>query len=156
MCKAVHFAPVESTTFTTLNPSFKMSQSEKSDTWYQRSELETFRTNAKAICRSTIRKRKLSSISNDNGFSNNVTSINVKNELDQDDADTCTRGLELATDEERKKRKHCANKIIVTAQKSMKAKELATISSKLSSWARDNSIKDARFDLLAVCLMHLS
>ena len=66
-----------------------------------------------------------------------------------------TRGLELATDIERKQRKHCANKIIVTAQKSMKANELCTLSLNLSSWARENAIKNAEIDFLAACDIYL-
>ena len=143
MCKAVRFSSTESNTIIFLKSSFKFSQSERSSIWYQRSELESFRTNAKVICRSTIRKRKLSSISSNN---NEDT---IKNYMDQDNTDICTRGLELATDAERKKRKHLANKIIVAAQKSMKASELATLCSNLSTSAIENAIKDARFDFLA-------
>ena len=45
----------------------------------------------------------------------------------------------------------CGNKIVVLAQNSVNADELATISSSLSKWAKENSIKDARFDFLSAC-----
>ena len=149
MCKAVRFSHAESTAIKTLKPTFKFSQSERNATWYQRSELISFRTNAKLICRSTIRKRKLSSTSNA------IDSFNI-NEINVKDSDACVRGLELHTDVERKKRKHYANKIIVTAQKSMKATELAIISSAMSNWAKENAIKDGRLDFLAACPVYLS
>lgn len=146
MTKTVRFSHVESTTIATLTPSFKMSQSERNSIWYQRSELETFRTNAKNICRSIIRKRKLSSISNNK----NITATTEKSNTDQSNT-ICTRGLEIHIDAERKKRKRCANKIIVSAQKSMKANDLATISSSMSTSARENSVVYATFDFLATC-----
>ena len=137
MCKTVQFSVVESITIATLKPTYDISKEANSTLWYQRSELETFRTNAKTICKSAIRKRKLSSMS-------------------QVSEGVCMRGLELATDSERKKRKRYANKIVVSAQKSMKADELAAISSNMSQWSRENAIKDARFDFLAACPIYLS
>ena len=151
MKKTVHSSPLISTT-ENIKPSSQMSPSEKKCIWYQRSEIESIRTNARMICRSTIRKRKLSSISDNNNEINTTETRNISNQ----DSETCTRGLELATDAERKKRKRYSNKIIVAAQKSMKANELGVLSSNLSSWARDNAIKDARFDFLTACPIYMS
>ena len=150
MRKTVHFSPLLSTT-ENIKLHSEMSQSERYCMWYQRSELESFRTNARMICRSTIRKRKLSSISNNNNNMKNTETRDIPNQ----DSEICTRGLELATNEERKKRKRYSTKIIVAAQKSMKGSELSTLSSN-SSWARDNAIKDARSDFLAVFPIYIS
>ena len=147
MRKTVNFSPLISTT-ENIKSSSKISQSERKCTWYQRSELQSFRTNAKMICRSTIRKRKLSSMSDDDKSEKSLIST--------EDSEVCMRGLELVIDEQRKKRKRYTNKIIVAAQKSMKENELGTLSSNLSSWARNNAIKDARFDFLAVCPIYMS
>ena len=144
MPKTVHFSHVESTIIATLEPSFKMSQPERSAIWYQRSELKTFKTNARNICISTIRKRRLSSISDN------------KNVTANSNTDTCVRGLEIHVNSERKKRKKRANKIIVVAQKSMKANDLATISSSMSNWARENAIVEARFYFLDDCPVYSS
>jgi len=133
MCKTLHFSVDKSTTIATLKPCVHLSQ----ERWYQRSELETFRINAKTICGVTIRKRKSSSMS----------SINE---------DVCMRGLELAIDVERKKRRYYANKIVVSAQKLMTADELATISCNMSKWSKEKAIKDARSDFLAACPIYLS
>merc|ERR1712174_43179 len=111
---------------------------------------ESFRVNAKVTCKKSIRKRKLSSISDDSYTNRLETRIEI-----EDDNVENTRGLELAVNTERKKRKFYANKIIIAAQKSMKAKELATLSSTLSNWARDNAINDfvcIKLSFLSFCV----
>merc|ERR1712174_137870 len=104
--------------------------------------------NAKVTCNKSMRKRKLSSISGDSYTTNR---LEARIEIEDDNIDN-TRGLELAVNIERKKRKFYANKIIIAAQKSMKAKESAT----LSNWARDNAINEARYDFLDACPIYLN
>ena len=137
MHKSVRFS-TEPKFIPTVQPSF-----EKWDVWYNRNEIEAFRTNAKAACQ-TFQEQKITtpfhrySIVHDMISNNNI------------------RGLELANDEERKKRKVCANKIIIEAQKSTKVTKLARLSSDLSKWTTDNAIKDARLDFLAVCHIYIN
>ena len=129
MRKTVYFLPIKSNINKIIESCSQMSFSERNCIWYHRSELDAIRTNAKLICRSTIRKRKLSSIPDINNYIKFIETTNLSTQ----DSNNDTRGLELATDVERKQRKHYANKIIVTAQKSMKANELCTLSLNLSS-----------------------
>lgn len=147
MCKCVHFSSVESTTIATVNSISNLSQFERSSIWYKRSEIESFRTDAKKICRSAIHKRKLSSISG----SEKVPEIMEITEGNQVGIEVSIRGFEFTINPERKKRRRYANKIIVIAQKSMKDTELAEMSSSLSCWTRENAIEDARSDFLAAC-----
>merc|ERR1711862_436543 len=82
----------------TIPPSSEMIHSDRNSTWFKRSELESFKENAKVACNSIRKKRKLSSISDNKETTNGVANVKEISSFDN-----CTRGLELAVDSERKK-----------------------------------------------------
>ena len=134
MCKSVRFS-AKPNVISKGKPTFKMTSSERATTWHNQNEIRAFRNNAKVACQ-IFRKQQKSSLEN----------ISMMHEL---------RGLELGTDKERKKRKDCANKIIVLAQDTLNADKLATLSSSLSKLSTEKAIKYARFDFLAACSTHI-
>ena len=139
MCKSVRFSN-KSTIFET-GKRFKFSL-KAHDIWYKEAEINKFRVNAKAECKIFLKDKSQSTLS---PYSNN--------EKQQTRQYYCIRGLEQGIDAERKKRKIYANKIIIAAQNSMKANDLAVLSSNLSSWAAENAIKYAKDDMFEVFLI---
>ena len=136
MKKSVHFATEEDHIPIDM---LQASTQKDSANWYQPVELEKFKNNAYILLTKIKKKRKL-----EKSYQYGMKNDNIIGE------ESCTRGLELCIDKERKKRKYCAKRIIIEAQKSIKGCDLAHISSSLSSWARENAIKDAKADELAI------
>merc|ERR1712157_473308 len=107
-----------------MGPSLKITHEEKRALWYQVDELKNMKKEVRAV----IRKRK------------RLDSCSSKVE----DCSEFTGARENIFDSERRKRKYLTRQIILQAQKTMKSSDLALISIKLSRWATDRAIEDAR------------
>ena len=123
-----------------------MSQDERNELWYQQSDLDQFKNDARDICRQ-IRESCGIAILLDLDLVLSVT------------PDDCTRGLEHRVSTERHKNKYLATRAILKAQQRYsKPEHLAHVARKCTAWAAEVAFATGCQDFYQVYspeLMHL-